>query len=221
MNRSFGWSVLLHVVLLVGILLLLALTSGDDPESTVTLRPLKIVTRPELPKMVAGDGSKEAASQPQSVLPPPAPPSPKQRSAPAKELPQTARSAAPKEKESAPRPLFSEPNYPTHEAKPNSGGPGEDPIDAEGTKKGKDRPAIPYYKPTISLEEQTGQQQILVRFEVAENGTCKVEMLEGTGDIHRDARVLNILRRWKWLPMRIDGQTYPSVEVLRFYRRDI
>ena len=127
----------------------------------------------------------------------------------------------PKDKKAVLRPLLSEPGYPTHEASPDQDGPGDDPVDSEGIKQGKDRPAIPYYKPTISLEEQTGERQILVRFEVAENGTCRVEMLEGTGDIHRDARVLNVLRRWKWLPMRIDGQTYPSVEVLRFYRRDL
>jgi len=221
MTRSFGWSVLIHAVLLVGVLLLLAFASDNGAESAVLLRPMKIVTRPELPKMVAGDGKKELVAQPDPVLPPPAPASPKEETASAPALSPTAPSSAPKEKLVDPRPLLSEPSYPTHEARPNQGGPGHDPVDSDGEKKGKDRPAIPYYKPTISLEEQTGEQQILVRFEVAENGTCRVEMLEGTGDIHRDARVLNVLRRWKWLPMRIDGRTYPSVEVLRFYRRDL
>ena len=222
MNRSFGWSALLHVFLMGGILLLWLLgPEGVEPQQRSTVRPMKVVARPELPKMVAGDGSIEASTEPEPLVPPQTPPAPQQQTVQAGKLPNTAVSAGPKKKEAEPRPLLSEPNYPTHQVKPpGQGGPGNDPINSDGEKKGKDRPAIPYYKPTISLEDQTGQHQILVRFEVAVNGTCKVEMLEGTGDIHRDARVLNVLRRWKWLPMRIDGQTYPTVEVLRFYRHD-
>ena len=64
MTRSFGWSVLIHAVLLVGVLLLLAFASDNGAESAVLLRPMKIVTRPELPKMVAGDGKKELVAQP-------------------------------------------------------------------------------------------------------------------------------------------------------------
>ena len=73
----------------------------------------------------------------------------------------------------------------------------------------------------MTLHGADGREWILVRFEVEANGTSKVEMLEGTGNIHQDARVLNVLRRWKWLPMKIDGQTYRSIEIVRLYRKDL
>ena len=230
MTRSFGWSALIHLTLLMAVLLLLL---GQRPHnappteaSTVVVRPMKVAEPPERPELVAGDSSQasepepEPESEPEPAEPEPEQPQPALATEPSLSSPVGPSSTSSK-KPPAPQFLIEEPNYPTHQKAPAQSAPGDDPINLKGDEKAKDRPALPYYHPSIPLEGRSAKEWILVRFEVEANGTFKVEMLEGTGNIHQDARVLNVLRRWKWLPMKINGETYRSVEVVRLYRRDV
>ncbi|MCA9777621.1 MAG: hypothetical protein KC800_12920 [Candidatus Eremiobacteraeota bacterium] len=230
MTRSFGWSALIHLSLLIVFLLLLL---GQRPHqappteaSTVVVRPMKVAEPPERPELVAGDSSQasETAPVPEPALAEPETepeqPQPALAEEPSLSIPAGPSSTSTK-KASAPQFLIEEPNYPTHQKAPAQSAPGDDPIHLKGNEKSKDRPALPYYHPSIPLEGRSAKEWILVRFEVEANGTFQVEILEGTGNIHQDARVLNVLRRWKWLPMKINGETYRSVEVVRLYRRDV
>lgn len=213
------WSLFLHTLLLAGLLWLFSENEEYTPapeENRLVVRPLAVAPRPEPPELKAGNET--AAPEP---LPPQPAPVEEKPVSPTSPLPPPAGHEAPRAKSKPPEFLLPEADYPTHQPISVAGASGQDPINLKGESESADRPALPYYHPSVTLEGRTGRDWILVRFEVAANGTFKVEMLDGTGDIHQDARVLNVLRRWKWLPMRIDGQTYPSVEVIRLYRHEV
>ena len=236
MARSFSLSFFIHLCLLCLLLLgsiLLEPADSIDKGEEVTVRPMEL-NRPSRPDLRAGEISldeTETLSQPTEQ------PSPEPLDLPTEPLastPETVSTEPPSQPPSSepttrndggsqkPRFLISSPDYPTYQ--PDGKGqerPGDDPYHLKGESTSKDRPAIPYYHPTVTLHGADGREWILVRFEVEANGTSKVEMLEGTGNIHQDARVLNVLRRWKWLPMKIDGQTYRSIEIVRLYRKDL
>jgi len=97
---------------------------------------------------------------------------------------------------------------------------GNSPIDIHGQSESRNRPAIPYYHPPVTLKGHTDKDWILVKFEVEKNGTFQVEIVEGMGNIHQDARALQRLKRWRWIPMMIDGETYASVELVRLFKQD-
>ena len=98
---------------------------------------------------------------------------------------------------------------------------GSGPVRALGEDSGQDRPALPYYHPAVTLTGMSDRSFILVKFNIEANGRFEVEILEGTGNIHHDARALHVLKRWKWLPMRINGENLASVEIVRLFRKDI
>lgn len=98
---------------------------------------------------------------------------------------------------------------------------GSGPNEQAGGLDQRNRQAVPYYHPAVSLEGVVHKEWILVKFTIEANGRFEPEILDGTGDIHRDARVLQSLRKWRWLPMRIDGQDLPSVEVVRLFKREL
>jgi outer membrane biosynthesis protein TonB len=226
--RSYFWSLLIHFLLLLA--LLLGLMQSYSPEVvpedvTVQVRRMELA-RPEKPRMEAGADS---AFQPQPASISPAVTESDSAPAPAKDqlnpkAPPVAEQELVKNERSQAKPQFliSGPDYPTYQPGGDKESPmGEDALNLKGQTAARDRPAIPYYHPAVTLEGANGREWILVRFAVEANGTFDVEILEGTGNIHQDARALNVLRRWRWLPMQIDGETYPTVEVVRLYRRDI
>ena len=81
MTRSFGWSALIHLTLLMAVLLLLL---GQRPHnappteaSTVVVRPMKVAEPPERPELVAGDSSQASEPEPEPESEPePAEPEP-------------------------------------------------------------------------------------------------------------------------------------------------
>jgi outer membrane biosynthesis protein TonB len=228
--RSYSWSLLVHSFLFLALLLGIVLQSDELPpadESKVVVRPMELI-RPEKPSMQAGSLAQPEPNPEPSPTDPPVPTQPLPK--PLNDSPEPmAPHPAPSDKtdpaaaaNGEPQFLIETPEYPTYQ--PNNDGQGTsgaDSVNLKGEASLKDRPAVPYYHPAVTLEGVVGRDWILVRFEVEANGTFKVEMLEGTGNIHQDARVLNVLRRWKWLPMQIDGQQYRSIEVVRLYRRDV
>lgn len=177
------------------------------------------IVRPEKPRLRSqGSRAEEPVSidfEPRTVARP-VQPSSEPETQPEQEPSGRTSPPAPK----SPQLLIAEPDYPTYQ-KDAGTNEGRDAMSLDGESEAKDRPAVPYYHPAAQLEGKSGRDWIVARFEVEANGTFKVEMLEGTGDIHQDARILNVLRRWKWLPLRIDGQTHRSVEVIRLFRHDL
>lgn len=105
------------------------------------------------------------------------------------------------------------PNYPVRipEKRPPGGG---------GEKLPDNAPAVPTYHPSVTLVDAPHTEWILARFQLEVDSSFEVEILEGSGDGVTDARALLVLKTWRWLPKRVDGEFVPSVEVVRLYRVD-
>lgn len=233
-TRSLAISFCLHGLLILG-LFAIGLRVGPEnrtgPQKKLVIRPVRVEAKKPAQKMIAG-----AAVEKTADAPPTAKPSSRivadtsKGKSPAKS---TVKVPTMKELSSA-RPL-GRPSYPTRErpdeetqkgvgsAEALQNGPteisaGDGPVDLPGDNFSGDRHAKPYYHPRVVIPGSSDRDYILVRFEVQSNGVFDAEIVEGTGDIHADARALKILRRWKWLPMIIDGEKVRSVEILRLNR---
>lgn len=224
MANSLVISLTLHVAFLLGFFLLWPEppSLAEPARTLVKARQVKVEEKPKTPKLQAGASKSEPIPQPvvqpelerkppaTAPTKPVAPPSKKPRSS----------------KKSGPQLLLPEPDYPTAprtERSMQADAPapeGPDVINLVGTEDSPNSPAVPYYHPTVTVVGTSSRDWILVEFQIERNGVFRVQMLEGTGDIHRDARALNTLRRWKWIPRKINGERVASVEVIRLYKRE-
>ena len=229
MGRSLFFSSLLHIALLACLLLVFfrqSPTQTPPEQAQIIVRPLKVAKKPKLPQIVPGLAVEEAmptSSQAHESSPAAAQKlSPSQAEAPPEPPAQAPR---PKSRPLSPQLLLPEPNYPTRPSKERSMSAedpdtGSGPVRAPGEDLGEDRPALPYYHPAVTLTGMSDRTFILVKFDIEANARFEVEILEGTGNIHLDARALHVLKRWKWLPMRINGENLASVEIVRLFRKD-
>ena len=244
MTRSLAISFCIHGLVILA-LVLLGLRVGPEiksgPNKKITMRPVRITPKTQAAKMVAGvvAGKPSAESAAEDVLPPARPKTEKTASAaPPPPQKQAQRKARPRPK-AHPKKAFSlvgsgTTSYPTHRKTDEAEAPsadtalpvsspteiplGDGPVDIDGEEATGDRMAKPYYHPKVTIPGRHGKEYIVVRFQVEASGVCDAEILEGTGDIHADARALVILRRWKWLPMIIDGEKLRSIEIIKLNR---